>query len=106
MGVGGEEITTKPKGHDTDAHTETSRACCLSPRQVGAHAIIMVETAADRSELTRSPGGARARARGAAHVPVPQVRNDQGASFSSEKISDFGTVALSFICDKYYPIID
>jgi hypothetical protein len=28
------------------------------------------------------------------------------ALFSSEKISDFGTVALSFVCDKYYPIID
>ena len=27
-------------------------------------------------------------------------------SFSSEKISDFGTVALSFVCDKYYSIID
>jgi len=26
--------------------------------------------------------------------------------FSSEKILDFGTVALSFVCDKYYPIID
>ena len=28
------------------------------------------------------------------------------ALFSSEKISDFGTVALSFVCDKYYPIMD
>jgi len=28
------------------------------------------------------------------------------ALFSSEKISDFGTLALSFVCDKYYPIID
>ena len=28
------------------------------------------------------------------------------ALFSSEKISDFGTVPLSFVCDKYYPIID
>jgi len=28
------------------------------------------------------------------------------AMFSSEKISDFGTVALSFICGKYYLIID
>ena len=26
--------------------------------------------------------------------------------FAFEKISDFGTVALSFVCDKYYPIID
>ena len=24
----------------------------------------------------------------------------------SEKISDFGTVALSFVCDKYYPIMN
>ena len=24
------------------------------------------------------------------------------ALFSSEKISDFGTVAFSFVCDKYY----
>jgi len=28
------------------------------------------------------------------------------ALFSSEKISDFGIVALSFVCDKYYPIMD
>ena len=28
------------------------------------------------------------------------------ALFSSEKISDFGTVALSFVCGKYCPIID
>jgi len=28
------------------------------------------------------------------------------ALFSSEKILDFGTVALSFVCDKYYPIVD
>jgi len=28
------------------------------------------------------------------------------ALFSSEKILDFGTVALSFVCDKYYPIMD
>ena len=28
------------------------------------------------------------------------------ALFSSEKISDFGTVALSFVCDKYYLIMD
>jgi len=28
------------------------------------------------------------------------------ALFSSEKISDFGTVSLSFVCDKYYPIMD
>jgi len=28
------------------------------------------------------------------------------ALFSSEKISDFGTVALSFVYDKYYLIID
>jgi len=28
------------------------------------------------------------------------------ALFSSEKISDFGTVALSFVCDKYYSIMD
>jgi len=28
------------------------------------------------------------------------------ALFSFEKISDFGTVALSFVCGKYYPIID
>ena len=28
------------------------------------------------------------------------------ALFSSEKISVFGTVALSFVCDKYYPIMD
>ena len=28
------------------------------------------------------------------------------ALFSSEKISDFGTVAFSFVCGKYYPIID
>jgi len=26
--------------------------------------------------------------------------------WASEKISDFGTVALSFVCDKYYPIMD
>ena len=26
--------------------------------------------------------------------------------FSSEKILDFGIVALSFVCDKYYPIVD
>jgi len=28
------------------------------------------------------------------------------ALFSSENISDFGTVALLFVCGKYYPIID
>jgi len=28
------------------------------------------------------------------------------ALFSSEKISDFGTVAFSFVCDKYYLIMD
>jgi len=28
------------------------------------------------------------------------------ALFSSEKISNFGTVALSFVCDKYYLIMD
>jgi len=28
------------------------------------------------------------------------------ASFSSEKWKIFGTVAVSFVCDKYYPIID
>jgi len=28
------------------------------------------------------------------------------ASFSSEKISDFDIVALSFVCDKYYLIMD
>jgi len=28
------------------------------------------------------------------------------ALFTSEKISDFGTVALSFVCDKYYLIMD
>jgi len=28
------------------------------------------------------------------------------ALFSSEKISDFGTVALSFVYDKYYLIMD
>ena len=28
------------------------------------------------------------------------------ALFSSEKISAFHTVALSFVCIKYYPIID
>ena len=28
------------------------------------------------------------------------------ALFSSEKISNFGTVALSFNCDKYYLIMD
>ena len=28
------------------------------------------------------------------------------ALFSSEKISDFGTVALSFVYDKYYSIMD
>ena len=27
------------------------------------------------------------------------------ALVSSEKISDFGIVALSFVCDKYYPIM-
>jgi len=26
--------------------------------------------------------------------------------FSSEKISDFGTVAFLFLFDKYYPIMD
>ena len=28
------------------------------------------------------------------------------ALFSSEKISDFGTVVFLFLFDKYYPIID
>jgi len=28
------------------------------------------------------------------------------ALFSSEKILDFGTVAFSFVCDKYCPIIN
>ena len=28
------------------------------------------------------------------------------ALFSSEKWKVFGTVALSFVCDKYYPIMD
>jgi len=28
------------------------------------------------------------------------------ALFSSEKISDFGIVAFSFLFDKYYPIMD
>jgi hypothetical protein len=28
------------------------------------------------------------------------------ALFSSEKWKVFGTVALSFVCDKYYPIIE
>ena len=28
------------------------------------------------------------------------------ALFSSEKISDFGTVAFSFVYDKYYLIMD
>jgi len=32
--------------------------------------------------------------------------NDSRALFSFEKISDFGTVALSFVCEKYYPIMD
>ena len=31
---------------------------------------------------------------------------DSEALFSSEKWKDFGTVALSFVYDKYYPIID
>jgi len=29
-----------------------------------------------------------------------------GALFSFKKISDFDIVAFSFVCDKYYPIID
>jgi len=33
-------------------------------------------------------------------------RNVYMALFSFEKISDFGTVALSFVCDKHYSIID
>jgi len=33
-------------------------------------------------------------------------RYTNSASFSSEKISDFGTVAFSFLFNKYYPIID
>ena len=28
------------------------------------------------------------------------------AFFGFEKISDFATVALSFVCNKYYPIVD
>jgi hypothetical protein len=33
-------------------------------------------------------------------------RRETRALFSSEKWKVFGTVALSFVCDKYYPIID
>jgi len=36
---------------------------------------------------------------------VPTAYSAKNAN-SSEKISDFGTVALSFVCDKYYPIMD
>jgi len=32
--------------------------------------------------------------------------NNTGALFRYEKILDFATVALSFVCGKYYPIID
>ena len=52
-------------------------------------------------------------------LPIPQAeQTDSGAKyimlswlptldlFSSEKISDFGTVSISFVCDKYYPIMD
>ena len=39
-----------------------------------------------------------------------QVRNIERALaralFSSEKISNFGTVVFSFVCDKYYLIMD
>ena len=45
--------------------------------------------------------------------PPYQTRLEQRAArqstlvlFSSEKISDFGTIAFSFLFDKYYPIID
>jgi len=42
-----------------------------------------------------------------ATVPVLQKFFELNwALFTSEKISDFGTVALSFVCDKYYPIMD
>ena len=34
------------------------------------------------------------------------ITRDSEALFSSEKISDLGTVALSFVCDKYYLIMD
>jgi len=33
-------------------------------------------------------------------------RKKNQALFSSEKWKLFGTVALSFVCDKYYSIID
>jgi len=31
---------------------------------------------------------------------------DNKVLFSFEKILDFGTIALSFVCDKYCPIIN
>ena len=37
---------------------------------------------------------------------MKSLRNKSQALFSSEKISDFGTVAFSFVYDKYYPIIN
>ena len=40
------------------------------------------------------------------HGSHPLLAQAIWALFSSEKISDFSTVALSFVCDKYYLIID
>ena len=39
------------------------------------------------------------------HACLPR-ENETKALFSSEKISDFATVALSFLFDKYYLIMD
>ena len=51
------------------------------------------------------PDGRKARPK------VTVANNVQGdentwALFSSEKWKVFGTIALLFVCDKYYPIID
>jgi len=60
----------------------------------------------------RGPGGsivvhATTRGIGKLHH-VQAVQGDWRTEFRlrPEKISDFGTVTISFICDKYYPIMD
>jgi len=44
------------------------------------------------------------------HQPPAEAASWSGlhskALFSFEKFLDFGTVAISFVCSKYYPIID
>ena len=53
--------------------------------------------------LSLGPFQGRSRSKSDWAGPGPKVAN---ALFTCEKILDFATIALSFVCDKYCSIID